>query len=76
MRWAGHVSRMEDSDPTKQVMEQQIYGTRRAGRPKLRWVDSVVQDARNMGINNWKKAAQDRKRCRRLLAEAKTRQRL
>jgi hypothetical protein len=37
-------------------------------------VDSVAQDARNMGINNWKKAAQDRERWRELLAEAKTRQ--
>jgi hypothetical protein len=73
MRRVGHVSRMEDSDPAKQAMEQQIYGTGRAGRRKLRWVDSVAQDARNMGIHNWKKT-QDRKRCRRLLAESKTRQ--
>jgi hypothetical protein len=35
-------------------------------------VDSVAEDARNMGIINWKKAAQDRKRWRRLLAETKT----
>jgi hypothetical protein len=74
VRWAGHVSRMEDSDLAKQAMEQQLYGTRRAVRPKLRWVDSVAQYARNVGINNWKTAAQDRKRWRRLLAEAKTRQ--
>jgi hypothetical protein len=74
MWWAGHVSRMEDSDPAKQAMEQQIYGTRRGSRSKLRSVDSVVQDARKMGINHWKKAAQDRKWWRRLLAEAKTRQ--
>jgi hypothetical protein len=33
---------MEDSDPAKQAMEQQLYGTRRAGRPKLRWVDSEM----------------------------------
>jgi hypothetical protein len=72
MRWTGHVSRMEDSDPAKQAMKQQLYGIRRAGRPKLRWVDSVAQDARNMGIKNWKKAAQDRTRWRRL--QAKTRQ--
>jgi hypothetical protein len=28
---------MEDSHPAEQGMEQQLYGTRRAGRPKLRW---------------------------------------
>jgi hypothetical protein len=74
LRWAGHVSRMEDSDPAKQAMEQQLYWTRRAGRPKLRSVNSVAQDARNMEINNWKTAAQDRERWRGLLAEARTRQ--
>jgi hypothetical protein len=46
----------------------------RTGRPKLRWVDSVAQDSISMGINNRKNAAQDSKRLRRLLAEAKTRQ--
>jgi hypothetical protein len=76
MWWAGHVSRMEDSDPAKQTMDQQIYGTRTAGRPKLRWMYSVAQDPRNMGINYWKEAAQDRKRWRRLQAEAKTQQEL
>jgi hypothetical protein len=74
IQWAGHVGRMEDSDPAKQAMEQQLYGTQRAGRPKLRCVGSVAQNARNMGINSWKKAAQDRKRCRRLLAESRIRQ--
>jgi hypothetical protein len=67
---------MEDSDPAKRAMEQHLYETRRVGRPKLRWVDSVAQDDTNMGINNWKTAAQDRERWRRLLAEAKTRQAL
>jgi hypothetical protein len=47
MRWADHVSRMEDSDPAKQAVEHEFYGTRRADRPKLRWVDSVAQNIRN-----------------------------
>jgi hypothetical protein len=29
MRRAGRVSRMEDSDPARQAMEQQLYGTRK-----------------------------------------------
>jgi hypothetical protein len=35
--------------------------------------DGVVQDVKKLGINNWKKSAQDERRWRRLLAEAKTR---
>jgi hypothetical protein len=73
IRWAGHVARLEDSDPAKQVLKSQLYGTRTAGRPKLRWADGVAQDVKKLGINNWKKAAQDKGRWRRLLAKTKTR---
>jgi hypothetical protein len=65
--------RLEDSDPAKQVLEPKLYGTRKAGRPKLRWADGVAQDVKKLGIDNWKKAAQDERRWRRLLVEAKTR---
>jgi hypothetical protein len=50
-----------------------LYGTRKPGRPKLRRADVVAQDVKKLGINNWKKAAQDKRRWRRLLTEAKTR---
>jgi hypothetical protein len=66
------VARLEDSDPAKQVLESQLYGTREAGRPKLRLADGVAQDVKKLGINNWKKAAQDERRWSRLLAEAET----
>jgi hypothetical protein len=46
IQWAGHVARLEDSDPAKQVLESQLYGTQKAGRPKLRWADGVAQDAK------------------------------
>jgi hypothetical protein len=32
----------------------------------------MAQDVKKLGIKNWKKAAQDKRRWRRLLAEAKT----
>jgi hypothetical protein len=73
IRWVVHVARLQDSNPAKQVLESQLYGTRKAGRPKLRWADGVAQDVKKLGINNWKKATQDRRRWRRLLTEAKTR---
>jgi hypothetical protein len=64
------LARLEDPDPAKQVLESQLYGTRKAGRPKLRWAGGVAQDVKKLGINNWKKAAQDKRRWRRLPVEA------
>jgi hypothetical protein len=50
IQWAGHVARLED--PAKQVLESQLYGTRNASRPKLRWGDGVAQDVKRFGINS------------------------
>jgi hypothetical protein len=39
LRWAGHVIRMEESDPAKKVLCTQPggHGERMRHRPKLRW---------------------------------------
>jgi hypothetical protein len=63
------VARLEDSDPAKQVLESQLYGTGKLVRPN--YDGQIAQDVKKLGINNWKKAAQDERRWRRLLAEAK-----
>jgi hypothetical protein len=57
LRWAGHVMRIEESDPAMKVLctKQGGNGDRR-GSPKLRWRD-VLQEGvskgwcRNWGIN-------------------------
>jgi hypothetical protein len=41
MKWAGHVLRMNDEEPTKKLMLGKPDGTRRRGRPKLRWIDGL-----------------------------------
>lgn len=73
LRWAGHVSRFPRDNPAKKVYDATPIGRRRAGRPKLRWVDGVSNDARKLGIRRWYTVAQDRKVWRQKLEEAKTR---
>jgi hypothetical protein len=41
MKWAGHVLRVNDEEPTKKLMLGKPDGTRRCGRPKLRWIDGL-----------------------------------
>jgi hypothetical protein len=53
----GHVERMEDSKVPKRV---KIYTRRKRGRPKVRWVNDVQEDLREMGIERWRRKAQDR----------------
>jgi hypothetical protein len=69
--WVGHVERMEDSRMPKTVMRAKIYTRRKRGRPKVRWLDDVQEDLRQIGIEGWRRIAQDRDQWRRTAQEAK-----
>jgi hypothetical protein len=69
--WIGHVERMEDSRMPKRMMREKIYTRRKRGRPKVRWQDNVQEDLREMGIEGWRRKAQDRDQWRRTAQEAK-----
>jgi hypothetical protein len=46
LRWAGHIIHTENSRTVKKVSGTRPEGTRKTGRPTLRWEDGVVQDIR------------------------------
>jgi transcription termination factor 2 len=69
--WVGHVERMEDSRMPKRVMREKISTRRKRGRPKVRWLDDVQEDLREMGIEGWRRKAQDIDQWRRITQEAK-----
>ena len=59
LRWFGHLQRMPDHQPQRQVLKCSPQGKRRKpGGTPLRWIDILNRDLAN--IANWKQLAKDR----------------
>lgn len=59
----------EQRTPTR-LLTEIIHGRRRVDHPGLRWIDTVVADARILAVYNWTTAVQDRNFWRLLGEEA------
>jgi len=51
---------MEGNSPCKKITFSQPEGSRKKGRPKLRWLDSVLKDVKTFKVEAWWKKALDR----------------
>ena len=65
LRWYGHLLRREEDHVGRRIMEMEVHGRRRRGRPKKRWKDSIREDLEFKGIDEAE--AHDRARWRRLI---------
>jgi hypothetical protein len=71
LRWLGHLLRMEENSPCKKITFSQPEGSQKKGRPKLRWLDSVLKDVKLLKVETWWKKAYDRNIWQRMIKEAK-----
>ena len=60
---------MPEGNPVKKLTLPE--GSRRAGRPKLRWLDGVKKDLRTLGIRGWRRRALDSDRWKEALTAAR-----
>jgi transcription termination factor 2 len=73
LEWLGHVVRMDETRAVKKIFEGQIEGRRGRGRPKLSWINDVVEDLRKLGVRRWREKALDREEWASIIKEAKAR---
>lgn len=63
LRWYGHIKRRDENELVRKMLDMDVQGRRRRGRPKKRWMDGVREEMRERGIedhmtqdrNLWKK---------------------
>ena len=51
LRWYGHVKRREDAYVGRRVLEMELPGKRKVGRPKRRFMDAVKEGMKEVGVN-------------------------
>jgi hypothetical protein len=64
---------MEENLPCKKISFSQREGSRKKGRTKLRWLDSVLKDVKLLKVEAWWKKARDRNIWGRIIKEDKVR---
>ena len=50
LKWYGHVRRMKEEHIVRRMLDVDIPGKRRRGRPNLRWKDACKRDMTQAGL--------------------------
>ena len=51
LKWYGHVMRREEHYVGRRAMVMKVYGRRKRGRPKRRWLERVKYDIKEKGLS-------------------------
>jgi hypothetical protein len=60
LKWAGHLIHTSENRTIKKIFSMKPEGTRKVGRPKLRWEECMCQDIRILGVKKWRSVALNR----------------
>jgi hypothetical protein len=76
LRWLGHLFRMQEFNSCTKFILTKSEGTRHVGKPRLRWLNLVEKDLKDMGVRNWRYKLKDQEQWRNILEEFKVHQAL
>jgi len=58
--WNGHVVRIDQGRAVKKIFESKLEGSRRRGRPRMRWLEDVEKVLGEIKVKRWRWKAVDR----------------
>jgi hypothetical protein len=76
IKWLGHIERMDQTRPTRKLLDWKPMGNRPVRRPRQRWQENVMEDLKNLKVKNWKEISKVRRTWRDFTQRAKTPQRV
>jgi hypothetical protein len=48
-----YVERMSGDDILRRIIDCKPERRRITGKPKLRWIDGILEDTKKLGVKNW-----------------------
>jgi len=63
---------MSEDNKVQKIKRWKPVSKRPIGRPKTRWEDEGLEDTRSMNVCDWKKVAQNRDSCKKVVEQART----
>jgi len=69
--WLGHLERMEKDRMSHKIFTQELEGTRRRGRLRIRWKEEVEKDLQVLVLRRWREVVADRKKWKDIVRQAK-----
>ena len=57
IQWLRWLGRMDGAAPATRVFDVGICGSRRRGRPCIRWKDQIEEVLSSIGVTNWRRRA-------------------
>jgi hypothetical protein len=67
---------MAEDNNVKKIKGWKPMSTRPIGRSNILWEDDVLEDIKNTNVRNWKNAAQNRDKWKKVAEQARTLKRL
>ena len=72
LEWIGHVVRMDQESTVKKIFESKPEGSRRMGRPRMRWLEDAEKCLREIQVRRRRPKSVDREEWASLIKKAKT----
>ena len=71
MEWIGYVVKVDQRRIVKKIFESKPEVGRRRGSPRMRWLEDVEKDLREVKVKRWRQKADDREERAFTFTEAK-----
>jgi hypothetical protein len=71
LEWLGHGVRMNETRSVKKIFEGKLEDRRSTSRPRLRWINDVEDDLRELGVKRWRTKELEREEWASIIKEAK-----